>query len=108
VSERDWQQDPLVVEIRERIGEIDRTVLELVNERIELVVRLWRHKLEHGISFLDQGREDAMLRHLLDENRGPLSEEGLRELYPQVVRLVKAEVARIQAEQQSAAPEPSK
>jgi chorismate mutase len=71
-------------------------------------VRLWRHKLENGISFLDQGREDAMLRHLLEENTGPLSEQGLRDLYPQIVQLVKAEVARIQAAEQSTAPEPAK
>src|SRR2546425_7866390 len=108
MSEGDWEQDPLVVEIRERIAELDRTVLELVNERIELVVRLWRHKQEHGISFVDEGREEALLRHLLEENRGPLSEEGLRELYPRILQLVKSEVARIQAADQSAAPEPAK
>ena len=53
-----------------------------------------RHKEEHGISFLDPERERWMLEDLTRANRGPLSQEGLRELFAEILDLTKREVAR--------------
>ena len=70
--------------------------LDAVNTRLELVAGLRRYKEENGIAFLDPGREEWLLQHLADANAGPLSEEGVRELFGEILALVKRELARDQ------------
>jgi chorismate mutase len=89
----DWTSDPVVVDLREQIERTDRAILERVNERIALVERLRRHKLERGYPFLDQTREGWVLARLAELNPGPLSEEGLRELFTTLIEVGKREVA---------------
>ena len=84
--------DPHIDELRERIAERDRTVLEAVNARLELVAELKAYKEAHGISFLDPDRERELLRALQGANPGPLSEDGLRGLVEHVLALTKREL----------------
>jgi chorismate mutase/prephenate dehydratase len=84
--------DDVVTTLREEISAIDRELVALVNRRIDAVARLKRHKDEHGIAFLDPDREAKMLSERVAENTGPLSEEGLRAFYADLLALVKREV----------------
>ena len=59
-----------------------------------MVSRLKDYKESRGISFVDPEREEWMLSYLTRANRGPLSAEGLRELFAEVLDLTKREVAR--------------
>ena len=86
--------DERLVQLRDQISETDRSIVEAFNTRLELVARVKRHKEEHGISFLDPERERWMLEDLTRANRGPLSQEGLRELFAEILDLTKREVAR--------------
>jgi chorismate mutase len=88
----DPEHDPVVRELRERITGADRTILAAVNERIRLVGELREHKTAQGWGFLDAGREERLLAALAAENPGPLSEEGLRELFTDLLALTKREL----------------
>ena len=90
-------EDAVIAELREQIEALDRQVLEAVNARLELVAKIRRHKEKNGISFLDPGREEWLLQHLAEINGGPLSEEGVRELFTTILDLVKRELARAHA-----------
>ena len=68
--------------------------MEAVNRRLKLVARLKRYKEERGLEFVDLGREEWMLNYLPRANRGPLSADGLRELFGEILDLTKREVAR--------------
>jgi chorismate mutase len=85
--------DPHVVRVRREISDVDSALVELVNRRLKLVGGLKRYKDERGIGFLDLAREEWMLRYLQRANRGPLSEEGLAELYHALLDLTKREIA---------------
>ncbi|HEU4972346.1 MAG TPA: chorismate mutase [Gaiellaceae bacterium] len=85
--------DPTVQQLRDEISELDRAILDAVNGRIELVAALRRHKQEVGLPFLDPDRERQLLADLASANRGPLSDEGLRELFGGLLDLTKREVA---------------
>ena len=85
--------DPTVQRLREEITELDRSILDAVNGRLELVAALRRHKQEVGLPFLDPDRERELLDDLATANRGPLSDEGLRELFSELLDLTKREVA---------------
>ena len=68
--------------------------MEAINTRLTLVARLKRYKEERGLEFVDLEREEWMLNYLLRANRGPLSAEGLRELFTEILDLTKREVGR--------------
>ena len=90
----DPEHDPVVRELRERITEVDRSLLAAVNERLVLVRELREHKLAQGWDFVDRDREERLLAALADANQGPLSEGGLRELFSDVLALTKRELDR--------------
>jgi len=87
-------QDEFVTRVRRDISDLDSALVELVNKRLQLVARLKRYKDEHGIGFVDLAREEWMLQYLHRLNRGPLSDEGLSELYHELLDLMKREVSR--------------
>jgi len=86
--------DPVVREARQEIAALDRAIVEALNRRIELVVELRRHKQAHGLPFLDRAREAEQLELLRRASRGPLSAEGLQEIYAEILALVKRELER--------------
>jgi chorismate mutase len=86
--------DPLIRQLREQISDADRTIIEAVNARLKLVSRLKDYKESRGLSFLDPEREEWMLSYLTRANRGPLSPEGLREIFSEILDLTKREVGR--------------
>jgi chorismate mutase len=85
--------DPTVQRLREEISELDRSILDAVNGRLELVTALRRHKEEVGLPFFDPDRERQLLDDLVSANPGPLSDDGLRELFAELLDLTKREVA---------------
>jgi chorismate mutase len=85
--------DPTVQRLREEISDLDRSILESVNGRLELVAALRRHKQEVGLPFVDPDRERQLLDDLVSANRGPLSDQGLHELFSELLDLTKREVA---------------
>jgi len=89
--------DPLIRQLREQISDADRTIIEAVNVRLKLVSRLKEYKESRGISFVDPEREEWMLSYLTRANRGPLSAEGLQEIFSEVLDLTKREVGRGEA-----------
>ena len=86
--------DPTVRHLRREISAVDRALLDAVNTRLELVARLKRHKAEVGLPFVDRDREAELIAGLAEQNGGPLTDEGLRELYAYVLDLTKREVSR--------------
>lgn len=86
--------DPLIRQLREQISDADRSVVDAMNKRLELVARLKAYKESRGLDFVDPQREEWMLSYLARANRGPLSPEGLRELFAEILDLTKREVAR--------------
>jgi chorismate mutase len=88
------EQDPFIRQLREQISDTDRSIVEAINARLKLVARLKGYKESRGISFLDPEREEWMLQYLSRANRGPLSAEGLREIFEELLDLTKREVDR--------------
>jgi chorismate mutase len=86
--------DPRISRLREQLADNDVRIVEALNTRLELVAQLKGVKEELGVDFLDPAREEWLLRHLASANRGPLSDEGLREIYTELLALTKRELRR--------------
>jgi chorismate mutase len=85
------ENDPVLRDLRDRIAAVDSELVDAVNRRLELVRALKEHKAAHGIEFVDRAQEQRLIDRLVAESRGPLSEEGLRELYRALLELTKRE-----------------
>ena len=81
-------------QLREQISDVDRSLIEAINRRLKLVAQLKRYKDDQGIAFVDPEREEWMFAYQSRANRGPLSDEGLRAFYTELLALTKREVAR--------------
>jgi len=86
--------DPVIQQFRDKISDNDCALVEAVNARLRLVAQLKAYKESRGIDFVDPEREEWILRDLARANRGPLSAEGLKEIYTELLDLSKREVAR--------------
>jgi chorismate mutase len=85
--------DPVIRQFREQISDNDRAIIEAVNKRLRLVAQVKAYKDSRGLGFLDPEREEWMLQYLSRANRGPLSADGLHELFRMILDLSKREVA---------------
>jgi chorismate mutase len=86
--------DHVLAQLRDQITDTDRALVDTINKRLKLVAQIKRYKAARGLPFLDADREAWMLSYLSRANRGPLSPQGLREIYVEVLDLTKREVAR--------------
>jgi chorismate mutase len=89
----DPSQDPVIRQLREQVSDNDRVLIEAINARLRLVAKLKGYKASRGFDFIDPEREEWMLRDLRRANRGPLSQEGLEEIYKEILDLTKREVS---------------
>jgi chorismate mutase len=87
------EPDPIVRQLRDAISDNDRKLVDALNKRLELVARLKRYKESVGMGFVDPEREEWMLSYLQRANRGPMSADGLRELFTRILDLTKREVS---------------
>ncbi|MCU0307489.1 MAG: chorismate mutase [Thermoleophilia bacterium] len=86
--------DAVIRQMRDQIVDNDIKLVQAFNKRLELVARLRAYKESRDIPFVDPSREEWMHRYLQGANRGPLSAEGLSELYGHVLELTKRETGR--------------
>lgn len=87
--------DPVIKQYREQISDNDLKILEALNKRIKLVKNLKDYKESHGLSFYDPAQEDWVVTYLCRANGGPLSNEGLREIYELILEVAKREAAAL-------------
>ena len=78
--------------LRSEVAAADREILAAVNRRIELVREISAHKQRNGIAFVDPDQERRLVAALQEANTGPLSADGVRQLFEQVLALVKREL----------------
>jgi chorismate mutase len=86
-------EDHLIRQMRDQVMDNDLKIIQAINARLGLVKRLRAYKEQQDLEFVDPTREEWMERYLLGANPGPLSDEGLKEIYRQLLDLTKRETA---------------
>ena len=87
--------DPSVQAARERISALDRELVALLNQRLELVRELHAYKRAQGYAMVDPAREARLLDALVASNPGPLGDDQLREFWAGLLALLTREAARL-------------
>jgi chorismate mutase len=70
---------------RRRMDEIDKKLVELLNERSQCALEIGRLKQEAGIPIYQPTRENEVLANAETNNRGPLSHAAIRRLFERVI-----------------------
>jgi chorismate mutase len=70
---------------RRKIDEIDRRLVELLNERSRCVVEIGRLKKTDGSAVHQPNREREVLDGVERANRGPLSAAAIRRLFERIL-----------------------
>lgn len=71
--------------LRASIDELDRVLVKLLNQRAKYALEIGRAKREIDAPVYSPAREREVLARVEQQNRGPLSAEGLRRLYERII-----------------------
>jgi chorismate mutase/prephenate dehydratase len=71
--------------LRDQIDALDRQLVTLINERLQLAAEIGKIKRSTGGEIYVPEREDAVLRKLDTQNRGPIKAEALRAIYREIM-----------------------
>ena len=74
-----------LAEWRRKIDDIDRQLVELLNERSRCVLEIGRLKKNDGTPLYQPERERQVLEGAERANRGPLSEAAIRRLFERIL-----------------------
>lgn len=71
--------------LRSEIDRIDRSLVELLNRRAEIAVRIGRVKDEQGLEVWSPAREEEVLERVLDSSHGPLAPQTIRLIFRELM-----------------------
>ena len=77
-------------DIRDKIDELDRKILELLNERANCALEIGEQKKNSDAAFYVPERERAVLDKLRKNNTGPLPDSAIKAIYREVISGVRA------------------
>ena len=71
--------------LRKQIDGLDAQIIDLLNQRAEVVVNIGKAKQISGTPIYAPDREHAVLKRLEERNRGPLPQKTLRAIYRELM-----------------------
>jgi len=79
------EDPPELEELRRSIDSIDRSILELLNQRAQVVKRVGETKRRVASPIYHAGRERDLVSALRSENAGPFPDEGIAPVFREIV-----------------------
>lgn len=70
---------------RKKIDLIDRKLLDLINQRLRIAMKIGRIKREMGEKIYDSKRETEVLERVRTRNKGPLKEKDLKKIFKTIM-----------------------
>ncbi len=74
-----------IEEFRRQIDAIDNQILELLNRRAEVVVRIGEEKAKGNVAYHSPEREEEIIHRLTRENRGPFPSRAVKGVYREIL-----------------------
>jgi chorismate mutase len=89
-----------LADCRDRIDNVDRKIVSLLNERASVAMEIGRVKQQMSMPIYEPKREDVVFRNVMSSNGGPLSGEAVRRIFERIIDEMRV-VQRVQMEAQS-------
>ena len=71
--------------LRDRIDEIDRELVDLVNERTRVVEQIGRMKQELNLAIYEPKREEQVFANIEAHNTGPLPHDAAKRIFERII-----------------------
>ena len=78
-----------VRELRERVDEVDRELIEALSERARIVQEIMALKSEAGAPVYDPRREEEILRSVVERNPGPIYDSSMRDIFELILHRIR-------------------
>jgi chorismate mutase len=74
-----------LADLRRRIDELDRKLVELLNERSKCALEIGKLKQEQHLPLYQPDREKEVLQNAEHSNQGPLTNAAIRRLFERII-----------------------
>jgi chorismate mutase len=78
-----------VRELRERVDEVDRELIEALSERARIVQEIMALKSEAGAPVYDPRREEEILQKIVEINSGPIYDSSMRDIFELILHRIR-------------------
>jgi chorismate mutase-like protein len=89
-----------IADWRRKIDEIDRRVVDLLNQRARAAHEIGKLKRDAGLPIYEPDREQTVINNAQQANKGPLPDRDLRRIYERIMDIMR------QIQQEEIAPLP--
>ena len=79
-----------IAEWRKKIDELDRRIVDLLNERAQAAQEIGRLKRNTKMPIYEPDRENVIFENVKRANRGPLPDKELRHVYERLIDVMRA------------------
>jgi len=79
-----------IADWRKRIDELDRKLVELLNQRAQCAVEIGRLKRNTRLPIYEPDRERVILENVCRVNGGPLADADLKQVYERIIDVMRA------------------
>jgi hypothetical protein len=70
---------------RERIDDVDRRIVALLNERATVVLEIGRIKGEAQMAVYEPKREELVFQNIAANNHGPLAQDAAKRIFERII-----------------------
>lgn len=78
-----------IAELRIRIDDLDRQLVELLNERARAAQSIGRLKRHTSMPIYEPNRERAVFENIARHNKGPLRDQDLQTIYQALIAVMR-------------------
>ena len=75
-------------EYREKVDEIDKGLVNLLNKRAEIVMKIKKLKEDQDVPLYDAKREEDLINNIVKYNKGPLYNDNIEQIFESILRNV--------------------
>ncbi len=78
---------PTLIQLRKQIDILDDRIVDLLNRRTRLAQKIGGLKAHHGEKVYNPNRENELLKRLCLNQKGPLRDQELKNIYQQILQI---------------------
>jgi chorismate mutase-like protein len=75
-------------EYRGKVDEIDKGLVNLLNKRAEIVMKIKKLKENQDVPLYDAKREEDLINNIVKYNKGPLYNDNIEQIFESILRNV--------------------
>lgn len=73
---------------REEINKIDKNLVDFLNKRAEIVMKIKKLKENRDVPLYDAKREEELINNIIKYNKGPLYNDNVIQIFESILRNV--------------------